>query len=157
MNWVQQVDRWQHEHRPVAYDYGRILLGLFIFYKGLTFIADTAGLAQIIQNSQFQWISLGLAHYVAFAHLVGGLLIAIGLITRVAIGFQLPILIGAVFFFNPGQGFFSVYPQFGLSLVTLIALIFYFVGGSGYYSVDHKFEMNEKRLLEKKQRYQNNH
>ncbi|RNI22505.1 DoxX family protein [Rufibacter latericius] len=156
MNWVNQVDRWQNEHRPVAYDYGRILLGLFIFYKGLTFIADTDALAEIIQNSQFQWIALGLAHYVAFAHLVGGLLIAIGLITRVAIGFQIPILIGAVFFFNPGQGFFSVNPEFGISLVTLIALIFYFVGGSGYYSVDHRFEMNEKRRTEKKN-YQANH
>ncbi|WP_345890385.1 DoxX family protein [Rufibacter aurantiacus] len=155
MNWVQQVDRWQNEHRPVAYDYGRIILGLFIFYKGLTFIADTDALAQIIENSQFHWVALGLAHYVAFAHLVGGLLIAIGLITRVAIAFQIPILIGAVFFFNPDQGFFSVNAQFGISLITLIALIFYFVGGSGYYSVDHRFEVNERRLQEKK-RMQNN-
>ncbi|WP_219921610.1 hypothetical protein [Rufibacter sp. XAAS-G3-1] len=43
-------------------------MGLFIFYKGLTFIADTSALAEIIQNSQFHFI--GLAHYVAFAHLV---------------------------------------------------------------------------------------
>ncbi|GGK71280.1 DoxX family protein [Rufibacter glacialis] len=150
MSWVQQVDRWQHEHHPVAYDYGRIILGLFILYKGIMFISDTSGLAQIIQNSQFHFVALGLAHYVAFAHLVGGVLIALGLITRVAVGFQIPILVGAVFFFNPDQGFFSGNPQFAVSLVTLIALIFYFVGGSGYYSVDHKFEMNEKRLQEKK-------
>ncbi|ALJ00277.1 DoxX family protein [Rufibacter tibetensis] len=150
MNWVQQVDQWQNQHRPVAYDYGRIILGLFILYKGLTFIADTSALAEIIQNSQFKFLALGLAHYVAFAHLVGGVLIAIGLITRVAVGFQIPILIGAVFFFNPGQGFFSVNPQFAISLITLIALIFYFVGGSGYYSVDHRFESNEKKLQQKK-------
>ncbi|RNI28079.1 DoxX family protein [Rufibacter immobilis] len=146
MNWVQQVDQWQHEHHPALYDAGRMVLGLFIFYKGLTFIADTSGLAQIIQNSQFQFVALGLAHYVAFAHLVGGLLIALGLITRLAIAFQIPVLVGAVFFFNPGQGFFSVDPQFALSLVTLLALIFFFVGGSGYYSVDHKFKMNERRM-----------
>jgi putative oxidoreductase len=150
MNWVQQVDRWQHEHHPAVYDYGRILLGLFLFYKGITFIADTSGLAQTMQNSQFQFVALGLAHYVAFAHLVGGPLIAMGLITRVAIGFQIPILVGAVFFFNQDQGFFSVNPAFGVSLVTLIALIIYFVGGSGYYSVDHRFEQNEERLQQKK-------
>ncbi|WP_219921609.1 hypothetical protein [Rufibacter sp. XAAS-G3-1] len=73
-----------------------------------------------------------------------------GLITRVAIGFQIPDLIGAVFFFNAGHGFFSVNPQFALSLITLLALIFYFVGGSGYYSVGHTFAMNEKRLNQKK-------
>ncbi|WP_205503299.1 DoxX family protein [Rufibacter psychrotolerans] len=150
MQWVQQVDKWQRKHHPMVYDIGRAVLGLFIFYKGVTFISDTSGLAQILENSQFQFVALGLAHYVAFAHLVGGPLIAMGLITRVAIGFQLPILFGAVFFFNQDQGFFSVNPQFGISLVTLLALIVYFIGGPGYYSVDHKFRKVEKQ--EKRQR-----
>ena len=148
MSWVQKIDAWQNKHHPVLYDYGRILLGLFILYKGLMFISDTSGLAQILENSQFRFVAFGLAHYVAFAHLVGGILIAIGLITRVAIAFQIPILVGAVFFSTPGQGFFSNETQLVISIITLIALIFYFIVGSGYYSVDHRFEANERRLNE---------
>lgn len=148
MSLFQNVDQWHQKHHPVVYDYGRILLGLFIFYKGLMFISETSALAQILENSQFRFVAFGLAHYVAFAHLVGGLLIAMGLITRVAIAFQLPVLLGAVLFFNPGQGFFSVNQDFLISLVTLLALLFYFVGGSGYYSVDHRFEANERRLAQ---------
>lgn len=149
MSWTKRVDKWQYKHHPVLYDYGRIVLGLFIFYKGLTFIADTSALAQTIQNSQFHFVALGLAHYVAFAHLVGGPLIAMGLITRVAVGFQIPILLGAVFLYNPEQGFFSVNQQVTISIITLLALIIYFVGGPGYYSVDHQFRKNERRFKHK--------
>ena len=33
------------------------------------------------------WVNMALAHYVAFAHLVGGILIALGLVTRLAVLF----------------------------------------------------------------------
>ena len=40
------------------------------------------------------------AHYVVVAHLLGGFLIAIGLLTRVAVVSQIPVLLGAVFIVN---------------------------------------------------------
>jgi len=54
------------------------------------------------------WSSFLFAHFIAFAHLVGGLLIAMGLITRPAILFQLPILIGAVLFVRPETGLITI-------------------------------------------------
>jgi uncharacterized membrane protein YphA (DoxX/SURF4 family) len=90
-----------------------------------------------MRNSQFQWVSLGIAHYVAFAHLVGGLFIAMGLVTRVAILFQLPILIGAVFFINPQRGFYSENAELWSSIIVLLLLIFFLIWGSGKLSVDH--------------------
>lgn len=134
---MHRVERWADAHHPVWIDFLRVALGIFILIKGVMFIQDTAALQSILNNSQFRWVSLGLAHYVAFAHLVGGLLIALGLITRVAILFQLPILLGAVFFVNSSRGFYSENSELWISLITLLLLIFFLVFGSGRLSADY--------------------
>jgi uncharacterized membrane protein YphA (DoxX/SURF4 family) len=67
---------------------------------------------------------------------VGGLLIMMGLITRVAIVFQLPVLIGAVIFINAQRGFFSVNSELSFSLIVLFLLLFFLIEGSGPLSVD---------------------
>jgi len=84
------------------------------------------------------FVNMAMAHYVAFAHLVGGLLIAMGLLTRFAIIFQLPILFFAVFFVNIQQGFFfaSNNLEFEISLITFILLIVFLIYGSGKLSID---------------------
>lgn len=115
--------------------------------KGFMFIQDTEALFRIMQKSQFPWISIGLAHYVAFAHLVGGLLIAMGLVTRVAILFQLPILIGAVFFINPNHGFYSENTELWSSIIVLLLLIFFLIFGSGRLSIDRLIRKPDKDWL----------
>jgi putative oxidoreductase len=144
MQWDNQIDSWQNKHHPLVYDIGRVVLGLFILYKGILFISDTSALAKILVNSQFEFVALGLAHLVAFAHLVGGPMIALGLKTRFAVACQIPILLGAVLFVHPERGFYSENTEFFLSLITLLALVVYFVGGSGYYSVDRKLEESQR-------------
>jgi putative oxidoreductase len=69
-------------------------------------------------------------------HLIGGLLIAIGLITRVAILFQLPILLGAVLLMNSHSGMFDAYAQGGVTILTLVLLFVFLVIGSGPFSMD---------------------
>ncbi|MFD2247817.1 DoxX family protein [Pontibacter ruber] len=133
---MHRVERWADTHHPIWIDFIRIALGVYIFAKGIMFIQDTQALQHIMRNSQFEWVSFGMAHYVAFAHLVGGLLIAMGLLTRVAILFQLPILIGAVFFINPQRGFYSENTELWSSIIVLILLLFFLVWGSGRFSVD---------------------
>lgn len=134
---MHRVERWADTHHPIWLDFLRIGLGIFLMIKGFMFVQDTDALFSIMQKSQFPWVSIGLAHYVAFAHLVGGFLIAIGLITRVAILFQIPILLGAVFFVNPEHGFYSENTELWSSIVVLILLIGFLVFGSGRFSVDH--------------------
>ncbi|EJF08711.1 DoxX family protein [Pontibacter sp. BAB1700] len=110
---MHRIEHWADAHHPVWVDFVRMALGIFLFVKGVMFIQDTAALQSIMRNSQFQWVSFGMAHYVAFAHLVGGLLIAMGLITRIAILFQIPILLGAVFFINPQRASTPKIPNSG--------------------------------------------
>lgn len=138
MNNITKIEHWADTHHPDWIDILRIALGLFILYKGILFISNTAALLDLMKNADLQFVNLGLAHYVAFAHLMGGILIAMGLVTRIAILFQLPILIGAVFFVNVKQGFFSVSNnlEFEMSLIVLILLIVFLVYGSGKLSID---------------------
>ena len=136
MSLIQKVEDWGDKHHPKWLDVLRILLGLVIFIKGVQFVGDTDALMRIMDNSKFPWISFFIAHYVGFAHLVGGLLIMLGLITRVAVLFQLPILAGAVIFINAQKGFFSVNSELSFSLIVLFLLLFFLVEGSGPISVD---------------------
>lgn len=70
------------------------------------------------------------------AHLAGGILISLGLITRWAVVFQIPILIGAVILTGKQSGMFDFYSQFWLSLLVLALLVLFLVYGSGPFSVD---------------------
>jgi uncharacterized membrane protein YphA (DoxX/SURF4 family) len=139
MNVVSKIEHWADAHHPKWIDFIRVILGLFIFYKGILFISNTDALLEIMKSADLQFVNLGLAHFVAFAHLVGGILIAMGLVTRLAIGFQIPILLGAVLFVNSQEGFLSVTNnlEFGISLAVLILLVVFFIYGSGKFSVDH--------------------
>jgi putative oxidoreductase len=139
MNTLTKIEHWADTHHPQWLDFVRIILGLFILYKGILFISNTEALLSIMKTAELQFVNLGLAHYVAFSHLVGGILIAMGLVTRLAILFQLPILLGAVFLVNIQQGFLSVSNnlEFGISLIVLILLITFLIYGSGKFSVDN--------------------
>jgi|KBSSwiStaDraftv2_1062776.scaffolds.fasta_scaffold2714288_1 uncharacterized membrane protein YphA (DoxX/SURF4 family) len=137
MNWIQNIETWGDRHHPKWLDILRILLGLVITWRGVVFVSNTAELQQMIAASRFEQVSFFLAHYVAFAHLVGGVLITVGLITRIAVIFQLPILIGAVFFVNLSSGIFTDHAtEFWFSVMVLFLLVFFLVEGSGPWSID---------------------
>ncbi|MCS6991556.1 MAG: DoxX family protein [Chitinophagales bacterium] len=137
MNLIKRIEEWGDRHHPKWLDLLRILLGLIILGKGYVFISNTEGVKQIIENSRFGQVSFWLAHYVVFAHLIGGAMIALGLLTRLAILFQLPILIGAVVFVNAKTGFFSANStELWFSIMVLFLLLFFLVEGSGPWSMD---------------------
>lgn len=144
---MHRIEHWANTHHPVWVDFVRMALGIFLFVKGVMFIQDTEALQNIMRDSQFQWVSFGMAHYVAFAHLVGGLLIAMGLVTRIAILFQIPILLGAVFFINPQRGFYSENTELWSSIVVLILLFVFLILGSGRLSVDNLISRPERDVL----------
>src|SRR5205814_3222940 len=77
------------------------------------------------------------AHYVIPVHLVGGLLLAIGLLTRLAALAQMPILIGAVFYhWMPQVLVFEQRQSFEFATLVLFLLVLIFVYGAGRLSVD---------------------
>jgi putative oxidoreductase len=136
MNALHRIQHWADTHHPLWLDFIRIALGVFIMYKGVHFISNTDALLSTMRNADLAFAGLALAHYVAFAHLVGGFLIAIGLLTRFAVLFQIPILIGAVFIVNM-RGLFSSANAMELevSLLVLALLIVFLIYGSGKLSV----------------------
>ncbi|MCF6407580.1 DoxX family protein [Chitinophaga filiformis] len=142
MNLLQRIDRWGERHHPRWLDGIRVLLGVFLFYKGVVFIQNIDVLKTVIDQSPWLTVmSFWIAHYIVFAHLLGGLLIVFGLLTRVAILAQIPILLGAIFFVHTAAalnatGIFNVHAETGLSILVLLLLIFFLVEGSGPISFD---------------------
>lgn len=148
MNLIQKIEHWGDTHHPRWLDALRIVLGIAIFLRGVTFLGNTESLRILLASTNipelYTWAAV---HYIAFAHLVGGTLIAIGLLTRVAVGFQLPILLGAVFLVNLPQGFTFLNSELWASLLILVLLIVFFISGSGPYSLDHQMRGRRKSTL----------
>jgi len=136
MNHVHRIEDWADHHQWRWMAFLRITLGLIIFLKGLFFIMNTDALLAMIANSSIDLYAVMLVHLVASAHLLGGILIMLGLITRIAVIFQIPILLGAIVFVNASKGFFSMQSELALSILVLVLLIFFLIFGSGKLSVD---------------------
>lgn len=138
-----QLEKWGDSHNPAWLDMLRVLLGIFLFFKGVSFISDTEASSALIQGSLFNLWSVTIIHYVAFAHIFGGILIAIGCVTRIAILFQIPVLLGAVFFANLRAGFAGINSEFWLSVFTLFLLVLFLIMGSGRMSFDNFLQNNK--------------
>lgn len=140
MSVITDVERWGNSHRPGFLDIFRIALGLFITFKGLQFITQMNELENTTSGVNTWFAGAFIAHYVIFAHILGGPLIVMGLFTRIVCLIQVPILIGAVFLVNAPRGFLSVgnHMELEISLVVLVGLIVFMVFGAGRYSLDAK-------------------
>lgn len=140
MTILQKVEHWGDLHHAKWLDIIRIALGILIFSKGIAVVSNTAALqALLLQNNVFGFSGLmasAATHTIGCVHLVGGILIAIGLLTRFAAVVQIPILLCAVFFVNLSQGFSMLNSELWLSVIVLLLLILFWVIGSGPYSVD---------------------
>mgnify|MGYP006284405707 CR=1 FL=1 len=132
---------WINEHRAVALDLVRMYLGVGLFIRGLLFAYESQGVGVLVDLSEFSLASAALAHYVTFAHLVGGLMLAAGLLTRIAALIQIPILAGAVFLVHLEQGLLTADQSLEFSALVFFLLVVVFVFGPGKWSADrHVFE-----------------
>lgn len=140
MSVITDVEKWGNNHRPGFLDIFRIALGVFLTYKGLYFITHMAELEMTATGANTYFAGATLAHYVVFAHILGGPMIAFGLFTRIVCLIQLPILIGAVFMVNYPKGFLSIghHMELWMSIVVLVGLVTFMVFGAGRYSIDAK-------------------
>ncbi|MCK8490309.1 DoxX family protein [Spirosoma sp. RP8] len=144
MNLLHRIEHWGDTHHPAWTDALRIMLGIVLVLKGISFISDTTYLTQLVGGLHFDLWSVMAVHYVAFAHLMGGFLILVGCMTRLMVLFQLPILIGAVFFVNISRGFSALNSELWLSLIVLTLLLLFLVIGSGRFSVDEYLKQNAR-------------
>ncbi len=150
MNMVTKVEDWGNAHRPGFLDIFRIALGIYITYKGFDFLNNIENLEMSLQGMNIAYTGTSIAHYVVFAHVLCGPLIALGLLTRIMCLVQLPILIGAVVWINAPKGFMSLgsHMELEISLTVLAGLITFIIFGAGKFSIDEKRRI-EKAMLEK--------
>src|SRR5437868_12162386 len=127
MNFLQRVEMWGDNHHPKWLDIIRIILGVFLCYKGIDFLRNMGtlmGLMPInVEFGSLMFIVLG--HYVVFAHIVGGILMTIGLFTRFAALIQIPVLLVALIFVNTKGDVLRPYSELFLSLMVLLLLIYF--------------------------------
>jgi len=138
MNIVHKVEVWGDCHHPKFLDIVRIALGVFLLLKGIAFMENTAYLKELIENQNVIQVPSGLlvalVYYVAFAHMVGGIIITLGILTRFACIVQIPILLGAVFLTNIFNE--PINNIEWLSVTALFLLILFTIIGSGPLSLD---------------------
>ena len=147
MNLLQRLEYWGDRHHPKWADILRFALGIFLCYKGIEFLENMSSMINrmsgLLPNSYFALSILG--HYIVFAHLVGGLMLAFGLLTRAVCILQIPILIGAILFINHSDGMFQPFSQMAITVICLIGLIYFLIAGNGPWSVDKYFDEKQKK------------
>ena len=140
MNSVKELNKWANTHTYLPIDLLRVALGIFLFMKGISFITSIQYLADLISPIDKIGGGMFLIHYIAPAHMVGGIMIVFGLLTRWAIIAQLPILIAAVIINFMGE---MQSQNLFLALITLAICVFFLFYGSGKHSADYYFKMQK--------------
>jgi putative oxidoreductase len=147
MNLLQRVELWGDRHHPKWLDIARFALGIFLCFKGIVFLENMStmlGKLPFLHADSFMLAILG--HYIVFAHLLGGFLLAIGLLTRFACLIQIPILLGAIILVNTRQGLWTSFSELSLSILVLILLVYFLIAGNGPWSADYFIDKeNENR------------
>ena len=139
METIKKLNKWTNRHNPYfALDALRWFLGGFLFFKGINFMSDSQYILDIISPNREFFASMIIYQYVTMVHLGGGILIVFGLLTRLAVAVQIPILIGAV-----AVNFIVAMNTQNLvaASLTLLLSIFFLIAGSGKHSADYNMKM----------------
>jgi len=133
MNLVQRVEHWGDTHHPQWLDIVRILLGVFLCYKGVEFLYNMGSMLSILSNKMAfgSFSSMLMSNYIAFAHILGGVLLIMGVLVRFACLLQIPILLGAIFFINMNPEMYRPLSELTLSIAVLLLLCLFLVVGNG--------------------------
>jgi len=91
MNRVNVFPSWLQGHFEYFLDAIRIYLGVGLLIKGISFLMHPELLPQLDSSLA------AMVPYVAYIHLIGGAMLALGILPRVAAIANIPILFGAVF------------------------------------------------------------
>ena len=125
---------WQWANVSTPTDMIRIFLGVALFIRGILLWQHPESISLFLEENPFP----GLLHYITFGHIIGGLMMALGLLTRLGVLIQIPILTGAVFVVHLREGLASPEQSLELSGLVLFLLLIYFAFGPGKLSLDYK-------------------
>jgi uncharacterized membrane protein YphA (DoxX/SURF4 family) len=145
MNTLRQIQAWSITHHPRWLVVLRVGLGVCLFAKGITFMSNTVLMDQFMSSSPYAGNVGWLAILITWANLLGGVMLTVGLLTRLVALLQVPILAGAIVFINTQKSGFAAQSELGLAVLVLLLLIFFLVEGSGPLSLDQYFRRNSSR------------
>jgi putative oxidoreductase len=142
MNLVHKIETWGNTHHPVVLDPIRIALGLFLVFKGVSFMNNTYTLHSLISNQNTLTLSesvlMCLIYLVIFVNLFGGIMIALGILTRMASLANIPVMVGAVIMTNAANS--PINTDLWLAVVVLAMLVVFSIVGSGKLSIEKVME-----------------
>jgi putative oxidoreductase len=134
--WANRLPPLMRPSPTLGFDLVRAYLGIGLFVRGVLFVSRPELVLGYLSSSESWFVPYAIAHYVAIAHLGGGLLLAVGLATRLAVVVQLPVLCGAVFMVHSTESLLSAGQSLEFSALVLMLLIVYLGVGAGPLSVD---------------------
>jgi putative oxidoreductase len=145
MTLLHKIENWGNNHHPAWMDFVRIALGAFLIYKGVDFLMNMSVLIGLmgsgINSENFTLILLG--HGIVFTHIIGGILLLAGVLTRFASLIQLPILIGALILLNFAPAATRPYADVLITILVFLLLVYFLIAGNGPYSI--KFDNEHQK------------
>lgn len=141
---LHKIDNWSEKHHPLWLDLFRALLGIVLVWQALHFIVNKSSIIQIVEQYGFGFYTMTAAHAIIGIHLVGGLLILAGLLTRFAAAIQIPVLICNIIFIIIPNGFMSLRSEAELTIVVFALSILFLFEGSGHFSIDYYLKTHEE-------------
>lgn len=135
-SWLKQLPKLVRPGPSLGYDLMRAYLGIGLFVRGVLFITEPDLVMGYLEDLNGWFLPYALVHYVAIAHLCGGVMLALGLATRFAAAIQVPVLAGAVFLVHSSGGLLDAGQSLEFSGLVLALLFVYLTFGSGRLSVD---------------------
>ena len=145
MNSIQKIESWADQHHPLWLDYLRILLGIVLIVKGISYVANNEEVMNLIAQKEYWVIHYIIAHYVIGGYIVCGALIIIGLFFRIAVIFEIPALLGSIIFIDLHKTFFAINSELIYSVIVLALLLFFFFYGPGKRSIDYYIQTHKDK------------
>jgi uncharacterized membrane protein YphA (DoxX/SURF4 family) len=143
MNTINKITTWGDNHHFAWFDLFRITLGAFLIYKGIEFGRNPHEIKALVNANSSDMFAFFYVQIIPMIHIAGGALIALGIMTRWAVAFQIPILLAAVILSLLNLQPMQLYTQLAISLGILVLLFAFLLYGSGPFSVDAFFKKNE--------------
>jgi putative oxidoreductase len=133
----EKIDRWINKHQPKWLDYLRIMLGITLLIKGMTFIVNKEQVLHMISGNEYLGIHYLIVHYVIGGYIVCGTAIIIGLFTRLVVIFEIPALLSSIIFVDLRKGLLAINSELSYSIIILVLLLFFLLYGPGKISIDY--------------------
>ena len=140
-----KIDQWTSKHYPKWLDYLRIILGIVLLIRGITFIVNKEQVLLMVSGNNYWILHYIIAHYVIGGYIVCGTAIIIGLFTRLVVLLEIPALLGSIIFVDLQKGLLAINSEVGYSIIILTLLLLFLFYGPGKISVDYYIQAHKDK------------